>query len=222
MYNQELNRDKVTPSYQRWMKMVRQQIDETIRTRNFKARSERSGTGVSVKSHRGRNFQRGKKNMRLLSVEGNWTVFEKESPVVLTTGLILVNGHNHPLLLPKRRLRPAEESLLCSALHETDVSKLMYHMRINGDLLDQDLLVAFGGQLRASVSWWQATTGVTCGLGLRTSLGTALPAFVASRIMCRPLLSTMVDHSSLAFGESWQSTTRAAPTETARRSPGRT
>ena len=71
---------------------------------------------------------------------------------------------------------------------------------------------AFDGQLRASVSaslssdlpdhsWWQATTGVTCGgLGLRTALGFALPAFVASRIMCRPLVSTMVDHFSLAFG----------------------
>ena len=33
-----------------------------------------------------------------------------------------------------------------------DVSKLMYHTRINVDLLDQDLLVAFDGQLRASVS----------------------------------------------------------------------
>ena len=28
----------------------------------------------------------------------------------------------------------------------------MYHMRINGDLLDQDLQAAFDGQMRASVS----------------------------------------------------------------------
>ena len=35
-----------------------------------------------------------------------------------------------------------------------DVSKLVYHMRINGDLLDQDLLAAFVGQM--------CTTGVTC------------------------------------------------------------
>ena len=93
-----------------------------------------------------------------------------------------------------------------------DVSKLMYHLRINGDLLDEDLLVAFDGQLRASVSaslngdlpdhsWWQATAGVSCGgLGLRTALGIALAAFVASRIMCRPLVSTVVDHFSHAFG----------------------
>ena len=79
-------------------------------------------------------------------------------------------------------------------------------------LLDHDLLAAFDGQMRASVSaslsdnlpdhfWWQATTGVTCGgLGLRMALGVALPAFVASRIMCRLLVSTRIDHFSLAFG----------------------
>ena len=33
-----------------------------------------------------------------------------------------------------------------------DVSKLMHHLRKNGDTLDQDLLVAFDGQLPASVS----------------------------------------------------------------------
>ena len=33
-----------------------------------------------------------------------------------------------------------------------DVSKLMYHVRINGDVLDHDLLASFDGQLRASVS----------------------------------------------------------------------
>ena len=93
-----------------------------------------------------------------------------------------------------------------------DVSKLMYHMRIDGDMLDKDLLITFDGQLRASVSaslngdlpdhsWWQATTGVTCGaLSLRTALGIAVAAPVASRIMCRPLVSTTVDHFSLAFG----------------------
>ena len=86
----------------------------------------------------------------------------------------------------------------------TDVSKLVYHMRINGDILDHDLLASFDGQLRASVSnslsgdlpdhsWWQATPGVTVGgLGLRTAVTVALPAFVASRILSRPLVVTMV------------------------------
>ena len=65
---------------------------------------------------------------------------------------------------------------------------------------------AFDGQLRASVSaslngdlphecWWQVTTGVTCGgLGLGTALEISPTAFVSRRIMCRPLLTTMVDH----------------------------
>ena len=97
-----------------------------------------------------------------------------------------------------------------------DVSKLMYHMRINGDLLDHDLLASFDGQLRASVatslagdlpdhSWWQATTGVAVGgLGLRTAVTVALPAFVASRILSRPLVATMVDHFCAAIGASRQ------------------
>ena len=97
-----------------------------------------------------------------------------------------------------------------------DVSKLLYHMRIHGDILDHDLLASFDGQLRASVatslagdlpdhSWWQATTGVAVGgLGLRTAVTVALPAFVASRILSRPLVATMVDHLCAAIGASRQ------------------
>ena len=93
-----------------------------------------------------------------------------------------------------------------------DVSKHMYHMRINEDTLDHDLFASFDGQLRASVSnslcgdlpdhsWWQATTGVSVGgLGLRTAVTVALPAFVASRILSR----TMVDHFCAAIGASRQ------------------
>ena len=104
-----------------------------------------------------------------------------------------------------------------------DVPKLMYHMRINGDILDHDLFASFDGQLRASVSnslcgdlpdhsWWQATTGVSVGgLGLRTAVTVALPAFVASRILSRPLVVTMVDHLCAAIGSlvkrSWRSMT---------------
>ena len=89
-------------------------------------------------------------------------------------------------------------------------------MRINGDILDHDLLASFDGQLRASVatslagdlpdhSWWQATTGVAVGgLGLRTAVTVALPAFVASRILSRPLVATMVDHFCAAIGASRQ------------------
>ena len=75
-----------------------------------------------------------------------------------------------------------------------DMSKLMYDMRINGDVLDHDELEPFGGQLRASVSaslcgdlpdhsWWRPR-GHLWRFGLRTALGVTLPAFVASRIVC--------------------------------------
>ena len=91
-----------------------------------------------------------------------------------------------------------------------DVSKHLYHMRIKGDVLNHDL-ASFDGQLRASVSnsvcddlpdhsWWQATTGGSCGgLGLRTAVGVALPSFIASLIMSRPLVTTAVDHVCAAF-----------------------
>ena len=52
-------------------------------------------------------------------------------------------------------------------------------------------------------SWWQGTTGVMAGgLGLRTAVTVALPAFVASRILSRPLVATMVDHLCAAIGAS--------------------
>ena len=45
----------------------------------------------------------------------------KEFTVVLTTGLVLVREHNHPLLLRRRRLRLTEESLAYFAFHEERV-----------------------------------------------------------------------------------------------------
>ena len=55
MYNQELSRDRVAPSYQELGIMLRKHIDQTIRARNFKARNARTETGVLVKSQQGRN-----------------------------------------------------------------------------------------------------------------------------------------------------------------------
>ena len=52
--NQELNRDKVTPSYQRLRTMIGQHIDQMLMTRNFKAWNERFDMGALVKSHQGR------------------------------------------------------------------------------------------------------------------------------------------------------------------------
>ena len=91
-----------------------------------------------------------------------------------------------------------------------DVSKLMYHIRINGGRLDAGILAAFDGGLRVAVetalgyelpslSWWQATCGVAyAGPGLRTAECTSLAAFLASRIASRPLVRTMVEHYALA------------------------
>ena len=55
----------------------------------------------------------------------------------------------------------------------------------------------------ASHHWRQATTGVWAGgLGLRAAVTVALPAFVASRILSRPLVVTMVDNLCAAIGAS--------------------
>ena len=49
-------------------------------------------------------------------MEGNWTVFQGEIPEALTTDLILVSGHNHPLLLQQRRRGLTEESFANMAI----------------------------------------------------------------------------------------------------------
>ena len=53
MYDQEIDRDRAMPNFQRWKIMVRRYIDQTIRTRNFRARNESIETGVLVKSQHG-------------------------------------------------------------------------------------------------------------------------------------------------------------------------
>ena len=54
MYDQAIDRDRAMPSYQRLKTVVGRYIDQVIRLRNFRARNERVGTGVLVKSHKGR------------------------------------------------------------------------------------------------------------------------------------------------------------------------
>ena len=70
MYNKDMNRYQMAPSYQQFKKMVRQHIDQTIRTLNFKVRNDRIETGVLVKSQKGENVRLERKVGRLLSVEG--------------------------------------------------------------------------------------------------------------------------------------------------------
>ena len=77
--------------------MVRQHVDQTTRTRNCKSRNERIETGVSVSTvEKSEKCQRGKKNGK--------------AGGQCSKGDSLVNEHNHPLLLVKRRLRLTEES----------------------------------------------------------------------------------------------------------------
>ena len=112
------------------------------------------------------------------------------------------------------------------ARQSVDVSKLLYHLRLNGDRLDDRILGRFDQHLRLSVettlggeladtSWWQATTGVKHGgLGLRTVRSTALAAFTASRLGARPLVRTMVDHFCAATGASHDAIMQAYDTRT--------
>ena len=85
-----------------------------------------------------------------------------------------------------------------------DVSKLTYHLRLNGDNVDHSLLATFDSQLRSAVSvlligdlpdhsWWQATTGVLFGgLGFRTAQSVALPTLISSRLVSRPFVAHSV------------------------------
>ena len=61
MYNQELSRDRVTPSCQRLRKMVKQHIDQMTRTRKCKARNQRLEAGVMVSSQQREKCQRGER-----------------------------------------------------------------------------------------------------------------------------------------------------------------
>ena len=93
-----------------------------------------------------------------------------------------------------------------------DVSKLTYHLRLNGERVDHSLLAMFDSQLWSAVSatlignlpdhsWWQATTGVLFGgLGFRTAQSVTLLAFIASRLVSRSLVPTLFEHFSMATG----------------------
>ena len=100
-YNQELNRDQAVPSYKKLRKMVGQHIDQTVRTRNSKARNGRNETGKVI-----RVKMSAQKEKWETAISGrHMHSARKEIPLVLTTGLVVVKEHNHPLLLRRRRLR---------------------------------------------------------------------------------------------------------------------
>ena len=102
-----------------------------------------------------------------------------------------MRGLNHPpyeLILHRRCL---------------DVSKASYILRCNGDKVSDELLEEFDRDSRNNVeetlsgrlpeeSWIQAVLGIDAGgLGLKEAKAIALPAFIASRVASRPLLTAM-------------------------------
>ena len=77
MYDQEIDRDRAMPSYQRLKTLVRRHIDQMIRTRNFRARNGRIETGILLKRHKREECQRVKEKEIMLSVESKWTFFKR-------------------------------------------------------------------------------------------------------------------------------------------------
>ena len=96
--NKKIDLDRAMPSYQRLKTMVRRRIDQMIRVRNYKAWNERIDTGVSVKSHKG-------KNVRIERRRGEWFQWK-------ATGVTVDNKHKRPLLLRRRRHRLTEKKNL--------------------------------------------------------------------------------------------------------------
>ena len=115
MYNQELSRDRVTPSYQRLSKMVRQHVDQSTRKYNFKARHERIEMEVLVKSQEGRNVIV-ERSGRMLSSGKQLDHVRKETHAVLVTmehletGAIIYKKDNRLLLHQNCRHRLRERN----------------------------------------------------------------------------------------------------------------
>ena len=101
--------------------MVRQHIDQTIRTRNFKARNVRIETGVLGKSQKKGETSARKEKWESAFNGRQMESVQVEPPVVKTTGLVLVKEHNHSPLLRERRHRLTGGSLTDMAVREEKV-----------------------------------------------------------------------------------------------------
>ena len=75
-FEQEDVRNNEPPSYHRLKTIVRRRVDQTVRTRNFRARNKTVERGEVTKSQKGRKASVERKVGECLSVESNWTVFE--------------------------------------------------------------------------------------------------------------------------------------------------
>ena len=108
MHNQELSRNGVSPSCQRLRTMVRQHVDQMMRTRNFKAWNERIQTGVVVKSHSGRkvSVERQVGECYQWKATGQCSKGDSRS---FNKGFYRGQKHNHSLLLRESRRILTEE-----------------------------------------------------------------------------------------------------------------
>ena len=108
MYDQEMNRSRVLPSYQRLKTVIRRHIDQMIRTRNFKARNARIETWVLVKSHKGRKASVERKVGECLQWKATGQCSRGDS-YSFNHGPIVLKKHKLPFLFRERRHRLTEE-----------------------------------------------------------------------------------------------------------------
>ena len=91
-----------------------------------------------------------------------------------------------------------------------DVGNFTYWLRCYGDIIGTSPSDSFDKGLRSTVeetlggplpdtAWWQCGIGAERGgLGLRSARDIALPAFIASRVDSRPMVTKMFDHIEAA------------------------
>ena len=78
LYEQESIRNNEQPSFSRLKTPARRHIDQAMRTRNFRARNEIVERAAITKSQKKKEqSHRGEESRRMLSVENNWTMFER-------------------------------------------------------------------------------------------------------------------------------------------------
>ena len=107
MYEQENDQNRAVPSYQRLKTEVRRHIDQTIRTRNVRVRSER--IGVLVISQNGKNVSVEGDQENAFSGKQKDPVQEETHAVSAMETISVDSQHNRPLLLQDRRHIMTEE-----------------------------------------------------------------------------------------------------------------
>ena len=76
LYDQETARNKGKPNYSQLKTVVKLHIDQMMRTRNFRVRNDVVERGSVTKSQKGKKAYVERK-VRVFSVEGTWTMFQR-------------------------------------------------------------------------------------------------------------------------------------------------